>query len=79
MRTTNSSTGRAAKFLMSKEERMKKDKLLVSGEITKEDINNGKSSMLIPLIKIELRVSIRNMDFTSTDHSTSDQECQCRE
>jgi hypothetical protein len=55
MRTANSSTGRAARSSKSEEERMKKDKLLVSGEIAKEETKNGKLFMLIKLTKIELR------------------------
>jgi hypothetical protein len=40
---------------------------------------DGRLSILIKLKPLELRVSTRNSDSISTDHSTSDQECQCKE
>jgi hypothetical protein len=42
----------------------------VSGEITKADINNGKSSMLIKLTQFNQRVLTKTLDSMSTDHST---------
>jgi hypothetical protein len=43
--------------------------------MVRED-KNGKYCILIRLIKTEQRESIRSSDFTSIDHSISDQECQ---
>jgi hypothetical protein len=40
---------------------------------------DGKLSMLTKLERSELRVSIKSLDSTLTDHSISDQECQCKE
>jgi hypothetical protein len=40
---------------------------------------DGRSSMLIKPLRQELRVSTKNSDSTSTDLSTLDQECQCKE
>jgi hypothetical protein len=40
---------------------------------------DGRSSMSTKHLKSEARVSTRNSDSTSTDHSISDQECQCKE
>ena len=71
MRTPNSSIGRAARFLMLKEEKMRKDKQLVSGEITEENTNNGKLFTLMKLRQNKLKDSTKNMDSMSTDPSTS--------
>jgi hypothetical protein len=40
---------------------------------------DGKSCTLIKLTNSELRDSTKNSDSISTDHSTSDPECQCKE
>jgi hypothetical protein len=40
---------------------------------------NGKSSILTKLLQLEPRVSTRNLDSTSTDHSISDQDFHSRE
>ena len=40
---------------------------------------DGRLSTLTKLKQLELRASTRNSVSTSTDHSTSDQECQCKE
>jgi hypothetical protein len=46
--------------------------------MVRED-KNGKYCILIRLIKTEQRESIRSSDFTSIDHSISDQECHSKE
>jgi hypothetical protein len=40
---------------------------------------DGRSSMSTRLPRLEPRASTRSSVSTSTDHSTSDQECQCKE
>jgi hypothetical protein len=50
-RTTNSSIGRAARYLMLKVAKMKKDIQLEFGVTTEVNINNGKLSILTKLIK----------------------------
>jgi hypothetical protein len=42
-------------------------------------IRDGQSSMLTKLLRLDQRDMTVNMDSTSIDHSTSDQECQCGE
>jgi hypothetical protein len=79
MRTTNSSTGRAAKYSMSKEEKMLKTKQLVFMVTAEESISNGKLSILIRLRVNKLRDSAKNGDSISIDHSTSDQDCHSKE
>jgi hypothetical protein len=61
---------------MLQEERMKKAIRLEFGVTTRVPHNNGKFYMLMKPLKQELKVSMKNSDSTSTDHSTSDQECQ---
>jgi hypothetical protein len=79
MRTTNSSTGRAAKFLKSKETRTRKDIQLEFGVTTEEDTNNGKLSILIKPRVHKLRDSTKSMDSMSTDHSTLSQNSHSAE
>jgi hypothetical protein len=40
---------------------------------------DGELSILIKLIRLKLRDSMKNLDSTSTDHSTSDQDSHSRE
>jgi hypothetical protein len=51
MKTANSLTGRAARFLMLKEAKMKKDKQSEFGVTTEASTNNGMLFILIKLIK----------------------------
>jgi hypothetical protein len=60
-------------------ERMKKDKVLLLMEIKRELIKNGRLFMSIKPNQSEPRDSTRNSVSISTDHSMSDQECQCKE
>jgi hypothetical protein len=55
---------------------MLKDKLFSSGEITERSTNNGKFNMLTKLKQNKLRDSMRSLECTATDHSTSDQDFQ---
>jgi hypothetical protein len=70
MRTINSSTGRAAKYLMLKEVKTKKVKQLVFMVTTRVEDNNGMLSILIKLRAHKLRESTKTSDFMSTDLST---------
>jgi hypothetical protein len=76
MRTNNSSIGRTTRYLMLKEERMKKEELLVYGATTEATIKSGQSSMLTRPIRLKKRDLIKTSDSTETDHSILDQECQ---
>jgi hypothetical protein len=77
IKTTNSSTPeRTKRFSMSQVERMLKLNQLLFGRIMVERTRNGTSSILIKLLRRILRDLIKNTDSKSTDHSTSDQECQ---
>jgi len=71
------------RYLMSKALRMRKDKRFkLQIETTKRVVQptkDGRSFMLIRLMLLEPRASTKNSDSTSTDHSTSDPECQCKE
>jgi len=64
---------------MLKELRMKKVEQLVFGVTTEESINNGELSILTKLTQLLQRELTKTSVSTSTDHSTLDQECQCRE
>ena len=61
---------------MSQEPRMRKDKLFKYTVTTVERTNNGMSFILTRLMDLKLRDSTKTLVSTSTDHSTSDQECQ---
>lgn len=65
--------------LMSKEAEMKKVKMFKSGRRTVQMLRNGPSFMMTrkPRTKLEVRTKI--LVSQSTDLSTSDQECQCKE
>jgi hypothetical protein len=72
----NLSMSRTKRYLMSQVEKIKKDKLLSSGEITVRRIRNGRSSTLTKLERLKLRDLMKNSASTLTDHSTSDQDSQ---
>jgi hypothetical protein len=76
MKVNNSSTGQTAKYLMSQEEKILKDKPFGSGRIMVEPTRNGRSSILTKQRRSQLKDSTKNSDSTSTDHSTSDQDSQ---
>ena len=69
-RTSNLSTGRAAKSLTLKEARMRKVKQLEFGVTTEESTKNGKSSILTKQRDLKPRESAKISDSISTDHST---------
>jgi len=71
MRTTNSSTGRATRFLMSEEQRMKKDTKLASLVTAEANTNNGQLSILTKQRAHKPRVSTRTSASMSIDHSIS--------
>jgi len=58
---------------------MLKDKLLEFTETMVKLTRNGESSISTKLMLLKLRDSTKNSVSTSTDHSTSDLECQCKE
>jgi hypothetical protein len=68
-RTANLSTGRAKRFLMLEEQRMKKEDKLESGVTTEVHINNGQLSILIKQRAHKPRESTRTLASMSTDHS----------
>jgi hypothetical protein len=78
-----SSILQTTRYWMSIREKMRKVKPLrlqpemVTTATTKT--KDGRSSILTRLRNSEPRASTRSLDSTSTDHSTSDQECQCKE
>jgi hypothetical protein len=76
MRRTNSSTGRPARSLTLKEEKILKVKQLVSGVTIMVNTKNGMLSILTKLMLLQQRERTKTSDSTSTDHSTLDQECQ---
>jgi hypothetical protein len=78
MRTTNSSIGRAVKFLMSQEPRMKKDKQSEYSETIMANIKDGELFMLTQL-KTPPRDSTKNSDSMPADLSISDQEIYSEE
>jgi hypothetical protein len=67
------------RLLMFTKTRILKDKRLLSGESTTAGIRDGESCILTNLPRRELLDSIKSMDCTSTDHSSSDPDFQCRE
>jgi len=69
MRVNTLSTGRMEKFLMSKEERMLKDKQFGPGRDMVELTKDGRSSILINLVKNQLQDLIKSSVSTSADHS----------
>jgi hypothetical protein len=78
-RTINSSTGNPLRCLMCLVPRTRKDKLFKYTVTTVERTNNGMSFILTRLMDLKLRDSTKTLVSMWTDHSTSDQECQCRE
>jgi len=77
------STQPTIRSLKSKTKRMRKVKQSLSTQEmvirTTMPTKDGRSSMLIKLKSSELRVSTKSLVSISTDHSISDQECQCKE
>jgi len=64
------------RLLMSQEERMKKVNQFGLGSSMMEPTRDGRSSILTKHQRFQLKDSTKNMDSTSTDHSTSDQDFQ---
>jgi hypothetical protein len=69
-------TSRTIRHLMSINQRMLKDNRLLHGRNTMDLTRDGELSMLTQQRKKEQVDGIKNTDSTSTEHSTSDQECQ---
>jgi len=73
----NSSTSeRIKRFLMSMVPRMRKLERLLSERTQVKLTRNGMSSILIRLLRVKLKDSMKNSVSTSTDHSISDLTCQ---
>jgi hypothetical protein len=72
----NSSTSRTEKLLMLKVEKMLKLNQSSSGTAITERTRDGKLFMLRMQERLRPRDSMKNLASISTDHSTSDQECQ---
>jgi hypothetical protein len=60
-------------------EKILKDKMFIFGLDTTRPIRDGELLTLINIERNPVKDSTENMDSTSTEHSTSDQECQCKE
>jgi len=79
MRIVNSSTGKTRKFLMSKEVKTKKVKLLESLETMDQEDNNGMLSISTKQRPYKQKVSTKTSDFMSTDHFTLSQNFHSEE
>jgi hypothetical protein len=69
MRTTNSLTGRARRFLMLKEVKMKKATLFKFGPAMELQLKSGMLSTSIKQRAHKPRVSTKTLDSMSIDHS----------
>ena len=76
MANNSSMSTETKEFSMSMEPRMRKLERLLSDLTMVKLKQNGMSSILTKLPRMRLRDSIKNSVSISTDHSTSDQECQ---
>ena len=79
MKTANSSTGRAARSLMSEELRMLKDNKLESGVTTRANTKCGQLSILTKQRVHKPRALTKISASMSTDHSTSFQNSHSTE
>jgi hypothetical protein len=68
-----------ARYLMFQVEKILKDKEFGHGQDTTKLTRDGELSILIKHQRKLPVDSIESMDFTSTDHSSSDQDSQCKE
>jgi hypothetical protein len=76
---SNSLTSKTTKHLMFIKTKILKDKRLLSGRDITDGIRDGESSIWTnPERKVQ-RDTTPNSVSTSADHSTLDQECQCKE
>ena len=75
----NSSIGPTIRFLMSLQAKMKKVKQLVSKTTLARATRNGEFYILTKLPRLKPRDSTKNSVSISIDHSTSDQDFQCKE
>jgi hypothetical protein len=71
MRTTNSSTGRTARFLMLETERMKKETQSKFGVTTEAKPRNGTLFISTNQMPLQLKDSAKTLALKSTSHSTS--------
>jgi hypothetical protein len=76
MKENTSLTGPTKKHLMFTEDKIMKDKRLLSGRNTVEPTRNGRLSILTNLRRNKLKVSTRTSDLSATNHSTSDPDFQ---
>jgi hypothetical protein len=67
------------RLLMFTKTRISKDKRLLSGRDTTAGIRDGELSILTKHPRRDQVDSIKSMDCTSIDHSSSDPDSQCRE
>jgi hypothetical protein len=74
-----SSTSKTRRQSMSTKERMVKDKKLSCGRNTTDGTKDGELSIKTNIPRSNQRVTTPSSDSISVDHSTSDQECQCKE
>jgi hypothetical protein len=79
MKDNTSSISETIRHSMSIKIRMLKDKRSLSGRDIMAGIKDGELSILTNLPRKDQVDSIKNMDCTSTDHSSSDLDFQCRE
>jgi len=70
---------RTTRFSTFKEEQIKKVKQLSSGIDMEVQIKDGELSILIKLIKNQPQDLTKSSVSSSTDHSFSDLDCQCKE
>merc|ERR1719174_3086231 len=73
------STSRMEEFLMSKEEKIRKDKTFSSGRSTMASTRDGRSFISMRSKKNQPRDSMKTADSTETDHSILSQDYQRRE
>ena len=76
MKENTSSIGKMERHLMSQEEKMLKDKQLLSGVNMVEPTRDGKSLILMKLKDHKRRDFMMISDSISTDHSTLSQDFQ---
>jgi hypothetical protein len=79
LKRVNSLTGPTTRFLMSPNPRMKKVKQLELLETLVRTTRNGEFLILTKQLQSKLKVLTKNLDSILIDHSTSDQDFQCKE
>jgi DNA-binding transcriptional regulator YiaG len=79
MKETSSSTSKTIEYLMLAETKMLKDNQSLFTRDMVVLTRDGRSSILIRLKMSKMKDMKRTSDSTSTDHSISDQDFQCKE